>query len=332
MSSLSIRIAEKIEALVDGVPGKALAERAERISEGFRASRPSSEVIRNETDAVVYALMRMPATAAAVEAVLDAFGERVPDFSPRTILDAGAGPGTAGLIMAEIWPDAAPVLCDSHPDFLKLAQRLLAETAPALADKAAVIAADIARPATALPEADLVIASYSLTELDDAAYQQAALRLWAAAKGALVIIEPGRPRDYHRLMAFRQQAIGQGARIAAPCPHAEACPLAGEDWCHFSVRLPRSRAHLRLKGGALGYEDEKFSYLVLVRPDIDMTPPLPRILSMPDVMKHEIRLKLCETDGTVGSRGFGRRHPEFSRIRRARWGKCVDEGDVNQHQ
>ncbi len=332
MSSLSLRIAKNIEALVDGVSGKALAERAERISEGFRANRPSREVIRNEIDAAIYALMRMPATAAAVETVLDAFGEQVPDFSPRTILDAGAGPGTASLALTEIWPDATPVLCDSHPDFLKLAQRLLAEAAPEIAEQAGVLVGDIARPATALPKADLVIASYSLTELDDAAYQQAALRLWAAAKEALVIIEPGRPRDYRRLMAFRQESIGQGARIAAPCPHAQTCPLVGEDWCHFSVRLPRSRAHLRLKGGALGYEDEKFTYLVLVRPDIDPTPPLPRILAMPDVMKHEIRLKLCETDGTVGIRGFGRRHPEFSRIRRARWGKCVDEDRVKGHQ
>jgi hypothetical protein len=42
-------------------------------------------------------------------------------------------------------------------------------------------------------------------------------------------------------------------------------PLIAPDWCHFTQRLQRSRAHKHLKAADLPYEDEKFSYVILAR-------------------------------------------------------------------
>jgi len=70
-----------------------------------------------------------------------------------------------------------------------------------------------------------------------------------AAKGLLVLVEPGTPAGYGRILRARDRLVGLGATLAAPCPHHAACPLTGEDWCHFSVRLPRSRDHRLAKGG-----------------------------------------------------------------------------------
>lgn len=326
------RIAGVVEALLDGIPGRTLAARAARISKAYRASIASDAIIDDETDAAVYAVMRMPATAAAVAAVLDALAERAPDFMPQTVLDAGAGPGTASLVVADIWPQARLTLCDAHKGFLALAERLLAQDAPDTGAAAQFIAADLTRSDAALPVADLVIASYALTELGDADHFSVARRLWTATKSVLVVVEPGRPRDYERLMAFRSWAVGRGARVAAPCPHEAPCPLADKDWCHFSVRLPRSRSHLRLKSAALGYEDEKFSYLVLARPEIGLEPALSRVLAPPEAVKHETRLKLCAPDGQVAPQAFARRNPHFSRIRRAKWGDSLDLGEGKGEQ
>jgi ribosomal protein RSM22 (predicted rRNA methylase) len=320
VSTGSHRIAGVVEDLLGGLSGKALAARAALISEAYRANLPSHAVIADEIDAAIYALMRMPATAAAVEAALAALVERLPDFQPQSVLDVGAGPGTASLVIADIWPEAGLTLCDAHAGFLALARRLMAEDAPELHERAHFIEADLTQTGSLLPPADLVIASYALTELGDDDYRKVAERLLAAAQNALVLVEPGRPRDYARLMAFRRSAIDSGAQLVAPCPHEVACPLSGEDWCHFSARLPRSRNHMRLKNASLGYEDEKYSYLVLARPEIMLPASTPRVLAPPDVHKHETRLKLCTPDGEVVLKAFARRGPHFSRIRRAKWG------------
>src|SRR5215471_11707442 len=76
------------------------ASRAAAISKTYRDGGGSG-TIRSETDALAYALARMPATYAAFAASLNALSEVRPDFAPQTLLDVGAGPGTATWAAAE---------------------------------------------------------------------------------------------------------------------------------------------------------------------------------------------------------------------------------------
>ena len=69
------------------------------------------------------------------------------------------------------------------------------------------------------------------------------------------------------------------------------------DWCHFSVRLPRLRGHRQAKGGTLGYEDEKFSYLAVARPALAAQGVAARIIRPPIARKFEVELPVCTAEG-----------------------------------
>ena len=91
------------------------------------------------------------------------------------------------------------------------------------------------------------------------------------------------------------------------------------DWCHFSVRLERSRDHIRLKGATLGYEDEKFSYLVVTRPGLGR-PATGRVLRQPEENKFSVTLTVCDANGASRKVIASRDRPAFKLARKLRWG------------
>src|SRR6204780_473401 len=92
-----------LDAKLQGLSRREAAGRADVISQTYRGGGGSG-AIRSETDALAYALARMPATYAAVTASLNALREITPDFEPVSLLDVGAGPGTATWAAAEAFP------------------------------------------------------------------------------------------------------------------------------------------------------------------------------------------------------------------------------------
>src|SRR5579872_369674 len=88
-----------LEAKLEGLPRDDIASRAAHISKTYR-DRGNSIPIKSATDALAYALVRMPATYAAITACLNALSEARPDFAPKSLLDVGAGPGTASWAAA----------------------------------------------------------------------------------------------------------------------------------------------------------------------------------------------------------------------------------------
>src|SRR5690606_29875454 len=225
----------------------------------------SAGTIATRDDALAYAAVRLPATYAAVAEVLSETARRLDGFAPRTVLDIGAGPGTASFATVAEWPAVETLtLVDASPLFLALAAALAGGDPPPALRGAARIVADVTRAGGDLPAADLVVAAYALAEVPDG-IAPLVTRLFAHCTGALVLVEPGTPAGYRRILAARSALIAAGATIAAPCPHAAPCPIVAPDWCHFSVRLPRRRDHMRVKEASLPFEDEKFAYVVAAR-------------------------------------------------------------------
>jgi ribosomal protein RSM22 (predicted rRNA methylase) len=308
-----------LDAKLQGVSRNEAANRAATISRTYRDGGGSS-TIKSETDALAYALARMPATYAAVAASLNALTEIRPDFAPASLLDIGAGPGTASWAAAQVFPSLQRfVLLDANATLRALALELAGtrlrgaryELGPARK-----LLADAER-------ADLVVASYMVGEIDETERGALARLMWEKTSEVLVIVEPGTPAGYARIIALRTKLIAAGAHVAAPCPHDEDCPLEAPDWCHFSQRLSRSRAHMQVKGAEVPFEDERFAYVVLSRTPV--ATHRSRVLAQPAVGKAEVTAKLCTPDGLAIARVPRRAKADYARARRWRWGDAVPE-------
>jgi ribosomal protein RSM22 (predicted rRNA methylase) len=310
-----------LDARLQGLSRNDAAGRAAVISQTYRGGGGSG-TIRSETDALAYALARMPATYAAVAASLNALGEIRPDFAPASLLDIGAGPGTASWAAAEAFPSLQRfALLDANDALRTLALELFRNSAR-LCD--INYAAGEARSLLANAEAaDVVVASYMIGEINCAERKALADQMWTKTRDTLLIVEPGTPAGYARIIALRARLIAAGAHVAAPCPHDGQCPLVAPDWCHFAQRLSRSRAHKQVKRAELPFEDEKFAYVALTRALPTHRPA--RVLSQPVMTKIEVTAKLCTPDGLVFTNVPRRTKADYAHARRWRWGDAVME-------
>ena len=97
-------------------------------------------------------------------------------------------------------------------------------------------------------------------------YEQ--FKAYAAENARFLIVEPGVPKSSRTLSLLRERFIKDGAKLVAPCPHYEECPMSGfkaytgskHKWCNFafstesapkklqklstSAKLPKERATL----------------------------------------------------------------------------------------
>jgi ribosomal protein RSM22 (predicted rRNA methylase) len=250
-----------------------------------------------------------------VARVLREVRDCLPNFQPITVLDLGAGLGPAGWAAAETFPSVDEV------DFVERAQTMLA-AGRSLSASSPIPAVARARwhaidATSEVGVHDLVMASYLLAELPPGRRASAVERWWQSTGECLVIIEPGTPAGYQRLMTARSLLVERGATIAAPCPHDRACPLdSTEDWCRFNVRLARSEDHRRAKAAVVGHENESYSYVVATR---RRTTRSARLLADPSLRTGHVRLHICADEG-LQEIVVSRREPRYRAVRRAEAG------------
>jgi ribosomal protein RSM22 (predicted rRNA methylase) len=313
---LPIELAEAIGREAARHDRGALARAVAAVSSRYHAPGVRATGRLSEVERAAYLAVRMPAIYGALHAVFVELRERLPDATVRTLLDLGAGPGTAAWAAVEAIPALSETTCvEQDRDFIGLGRRL-ASTSPRQAVREAHwMEADL-HAASALPPADVVVLSYVTGEFEDAV--RLIERAWSAARIALIVIEPGTPRGFAAVRAARDQLVRAAATIAAPCPHAGECPMKDPDWCHFAARIERTRLHRQLKGGELGHEDEKFSYVIASR--VLARPAEARIVRHPWTEPGLVRLELCTPDG-LRTRTVRKREGEpFRHARKAHWG------------
>jgi ribosomal protein RSM22 (predicted rRNA methylase) len=315
-----------LDALADTVDPRRVAREAERLQQRYRTPGAglSGASPLTADQAAAYAIYRMPATYAAVRAALAELQAADPTFAPTSLLDVGGGPGAAAWATCEAFEMITSVtVVERDPAMATVGRRLAALSPYAGLRDAAWLAADVTAPDT-LPAADVATASYALGELVSVARHGVVDRLLVAA-GTIVVVEPGTPAGFGTVHEVRTQLIAAGRTIAAPCPHDARCPMADTpgDWCHVATRLTRSSAHRRAKGGTLGYEDEKLSYVAATSLRADQTDA--RVLRHPQIRSGHVRLRLCTRDDGLQDVTVSRRQgPAYKAARDVAWGDRYD--------
>ena len=292
---LPIELRSLIEEKLEKSNIKELKNNSESISLKYREkSGKGNRLVTEEIEALAYAAVRMPATYSAVNTALKNIFEI---YNPEieSVLDVGAGTG-AGTWAVRNFVDLKTSICLERENVMRnLGENLMQESEidelrSVKWEKFDLVNSDIRY------NADLVICSYVLNELNEADRQMALEKLWNATNKILLIIEPGTPQGFAEIKELRKIIINKGGNIVAPCPNIEKCPMPENDWCHTTCRVARTKIHKMLKNGDVPYEDEKFSYIAVSKEKIEKG-DFARVLRHPKIESGKITMQVCSIDG-----------------------------------
>ena len=313
-----------LEELIGQSDHAELAAAAERVSKHYRSAERSASTtfLRDSHERLAYAATRLPATYAASYAALSHLRMLWPQCPLSSMLDIGSGSGAASWAACTLFESLhSATLFERDPHLIVLGQQLARSTSFPAMSTAQWNTCFLEQET--LPQADLVIASYVLNELTEKESANVARAMWHAANSALVVVEPGTTACFRRLKHIRSTLITEGAHLLAPCPQTNPCPLPDNDWCHFTQRVSRTTAHRLLKCGDLGYEDEKFSYLIFTKQPIKRAEG--RILRHPQRRRGHVHLRICGESGISDSVVSRKDGSAWKNVRKARWGDAWDE-------
>jgi ribosomal protein RSM22 (predicted rRNA methylase) len=317
-----------LERVLQAAPARNLTRTADELSRRYRTGHAQDRhtFLHSQEDISAYAAYRLPATFAAIYAALTEVRWRRPDWQPRTLLDVGAGPGTAMWAVATLWPTLEQItLLERNQHMMQMGQRLARHAHSQAIKQVKWRSIDLTGQWEEAAH-DLVICSYVLGELPQAKQAAISEQLWACTGDTLLFVEPGTPRGFELIRAVRARLLAEGTTVVAPCPHNNECPIEENDWCHFAQRINRSRLHRSTKGATLAYEDEKFSYVALSR--TAGSPIAGRVIRHPQKRSGHIHMELCTTQGlktTTISRSAG---PAYHKAQDLYWGAALEDIDV----
>lgn len=280
---------------------KLCAEISERYRKGV------SPFFQKKEHRLAYLVTRFPATFAAIAKVL----EEIRDLNPHSIADLGAGPGTGYLAASSIFPHLKKALLVECDDvFIEIGKKMVSSDVLWMKK-------DL-RQLEEIGSFDITLFSYSLGEIPEKEWFSILENVWGNTTLALIIIEPGTPLGFSRLRKMRTLLISLGGSVRAPCPHSLECPIQSPDWCHFSARFARTSLHRLVKEGSLGFEDEKFSYVIMTKDRIKGCKE--RILRHPQKHPGYVTFSLCTQEGLKSTTVTKKEKERYKQVKKLEWG------------
>lgn len=246
-----------------------------------------------KTEILAYIVTRMRATYEASKYVID----KISFADIKTCLDLGSGTGAATVALLETFGDAKIDVVEKSNEMLNMNKQITESMfGDEVKNKISYFNEDATKFNTE-KDYDLIIASYFFNELTKEARLKLVEKLYLKAGRYFVVIEPGTPQNHAEMMEIREVLEDKlGAKLQGPCK-LKKCPyIKTSDWCHFLTRVRRSKVEMMLKNAELGYEDEKFTYLIYSKENgVECKENI--VIRRPEIKKGNIKIKVCSTDG-----------------------------------
>lgn len=308
---------ENINKLLEKNQINKILEDAQNVSDRYRKNEGiGKRLLTKESEAVSYAISRMPATYAAVSSVLEQILDSYHE-SLTSIIDVGAGTGAAVWAINDRTKSNDIKCLEREESMISIGKKIMKNTDlnDVKWDKFDILKDDIKE------NGDVVISSYMINELPKEEREKAVKKMWNATNKLLVIIEPGTPAGFANILEIRNNILNLGGNIVAPCCCIGKCPIAKDDWCAFYTRIARSSIHRQTKNGTLGYEDEKFSYIAFSKVPVDNKGE--RILRHPQINSGYVKVKVCTSNG-IEEKTYSKKDKEiYKKVRKMNAGQKI---------
>src|SRR5689334_6574403 len=122
---LPLYLAEAIQQEIGTVNRTELARAAEELTKRYKSEPFSSPIVKTPLHRSAYLAVRFPATFAANLRVFSEIRRLVPQLQLNSMLDLGAGPGTALYAAAEIFPSLTrATMVENDASLIQLGKRL----------------------------------------------------------------------------------------------------------------------------------------------------------------------------------------------------------------
>jgi len=273
----------------------------------------NSRIAVTPIDIMSYALTRMPATYGSASFGLEELKEYVSTID--NVIDIGSGTGSASIATSLLFNCPNIISIEREKEMMSLSKELCRDINPNIIYiNDDFIGVDIEK----FKNIDLIVESYFLNELDDFCRRNSIYKILDISPKFILLVEPGTMKSFHMMKEIRSYILTNNYKVLGPCPHQEKCNYDNPNWCHFVSRISRSKLTKLIKGGDAPYEDEKFTYLLLVRNDIDIENKydFSRVLRHPYITKGRIELEVCTSSGNIEKRNITKSNKELFKIAR----------------
>ncbi|XP_053324497.1 methyltransferase-like protein 17, mitochondrial [Spea bombifrons] len=259
---------------------------------------------------LVYLVSRFDGGFAAVTRALQEIRQRVPEFTPQTLLDFGSGVGTVTWAAHAVWGESiGEYLCvDASASMNKLSELVIKGGTETGNMHISGVYFRQFLPLSPKVQYDLVVSAFSLNDLPSMAERQKTIQtLWRKTGNFLVLVENGTREGHQLLMEARETVLKKQDKeiwdhrpphVFAPCPHDLPCPKLAQKIqvpCNFT----QSYQPLNLSWNS-PQRCEKFSFLILSRnfegkPDAHW----PRVISPVLRRPRHVHCHMCCADGKI---------------------------------